>query len=301
MNYSEEKKYNKLFDDFYYSNERSKTFINRVKTTKERINNLFNDKNLKSDYQIKLINYNKEFKDLNINDNSSDSEKKPKKNLIRNILNSAYTSKKNKKNFFNQSIENTNSTNINGVLTPSSNLNSDKSKNDINENINNINITNDINCLSSKKNKSYIEHFSLSKFNLNKNFIHINNSSKKQNSNKIKNFPIFTIKISDLIKGYNKIKKNSNKIKINYLKNYFPSKEDIDSMKQTKEDLLMFLLKRKFLENKFPSKKIKTNSKRKEFLKKLTNDVEFLDKPDNIRLIEQNNSNEKIWTQYLKK
>ena len=119
-----------------------------------------------------------------------------------------------------------------------------------------------------------------------KKIIYKLNSAKKRSAHSVKNMPMYTLKISDLVHRYNKIKNDTNIQRSKYLDNNYLTYDKMNSIIETKEDLLMFVLKRKFLENKFPPKKhlkIKEN-KRNNFIKKIKSDVDFLDKPFDLKI-----------------
>ena len=98
-------------------------------------------------------------------------------------------------------------------------------------------------------------------------------------NHKIINKPLYVSKISDFIKEYKRIKSVSKKAKKRMREKHFTTLENIDKISQTKEDLLMFILKMKFFNCKFPSKKIKTISKKDLFVKKLRNYLNIIDNP----------------------
>ena len=99
------------------------------------------------------------------------------------------------------------------------------------------------------------------------NWINSNNNWYKNNSCfngrkshlKVKNLPLYTTKIGDLVNEYNRIKKSSKKLKINYKEKHFSTYEEIDNIIKIKEDMLMFLLKQKYFNCRFPKKKLKVS------------------------------------------
>jgi hypothetical protein len=76
-------------------------------------------------------------------------------------------------------------------------------------------------------------------------------------SNKVINKPLYTTKIGDLVKQYNRIKMDSKKSKKRMREKHLTSQEEIDKIIGVKEDLLMFNLKMKFFNCSFPQKKQK--------------------------------------------
>ena len=117
--------------------------------------------------------------------------------------------------------------------------------------------------------------------------VHIKSSTSKNYSNK--NFCRYNSTKKRV--QHNKIKDEAKIERIKYLENDFFIKDKINSIIETKEDLLMFKLKRKFFENSFPHKKhiILKENKKDTFVKKIVNYVEYLDKPFEIKLNNTNN------------
>ena len=258
-----DKDYKKFINAIDNLTEKNKSFSNNINNRKKIFNLKFVENNNKNNSNNNLFIYRNIFL----------------KNIIRkNGLNSA--SIINKKKYI-QNNENISSININGKLTSSTVINNMKNKKEIFENIStNISNKNKHSLLRIKKiNKMHINS-STSKFNKNK-IIYRNNTPKKKNVHSVINSPIFTIKIIYIINRYNKIKTESKQKKKKYIENNILTYDKIDSIIGTKEDLLMFLLKRKFLENKFPSKKYKKIeiNKKETFIKKMKYDIEILDKP----------------------
>ena len=103
-------------------------------------------------------------------------------------------------------------------------------------------------------------------------------SAFKRSSNKVKNLPLYTTTIEDIINEYDRIKKKSKLTKIHYRETHLMTYREIDKVVKIKEDLLVFLLKQKFLNNQFPLKSAKRPNKRKLFIKKLKDNVDVLDR-----------------------
>ena len=93
------------------------------------------------------------------------------------------------------------------------------------------------------------------------------------------NKPLYISKISDFIKEYKRIKSVSKSAKKRMKEEHFTTFENIDKISKIKEDLLMFILKVKFLNCKFPQKKTKKISKKELFIKKLENYLNIIDNP----------------------
>ena len=93
---------------------------------------------------------------------------------------------------------------------------------------------------------------------------------------------MYTTKIGDLIKEYNRIKKNSKKLKINYKERHFSTYEEIDNIIKTKEDMLMFLLKQKYFNCKFPQKKVKVSNHKKVFYNRMKECVDLIEERPSI-------------------
>lgn len=98
---------------------------------------------------------------------------------------------------------------------------------------------------------------------------------KSKKNIKVKNLPLYTTKITDLIKEFNRIKNNSKKLKINYKEKHFSSYEEIENIVKIKEDMLMFLLKQKYFNCKFPQKIVKPPNYKKIFVEKMKDYVEY--------------------------
>ena len=101
----------------------------------------------------------------------------------------------------------------------------------------------------------------------------------KTAGHRVINKPLYISRISDFIKEYKRIKSTSKNSKKKMRENHFTTYENIDKISKTKEDLLMFILKVKFLNCKFPQKKTKKISKKELFIKKLQNYLNIIDNP----------------------
>ena len=198
--------------------------------------------------------------------------KKPRKSLLSyapNILNN-YISKNQKSENSNLYIEeNTKEVKFNSLIKNNRNsINNKKPKSKLYRPKSCINIEyNNKNGISWINNKSW---------NKNKSCI-----SQKPHL-KVKNLPLYTTKIGDLIKEYNRIKKNSKKLKINYKERHFSTYEEIDNIIKTKEDMLMFLLKQKYFNCKFPQKKVKVSNHKKVFYNRMKECVDLIEERPSI-------------------
>ena len=75
-------------------------------------------------------------------------------------------------------------------------------------------------------------------------------------------------------------------MKKNYREKHFSTYKEIDHLLEVKEDMLMFLLKQKFLNSKFRPKPIKITKDKKEFINKMKDYVEMLEeKPRNLYIV----------------
>ena len=111
-----------------------------------------------------------------------------------------------------------------------------------------------------------------------------NNNVKRLNTagnrtNKIINKPLYVSKISDFIKEYKRIKSVSKSTRKRMREKHFTTLDNIEKISKTKEELLMFILKMKFLQCRFPQKIVKTISKKELFLKRFNNYLNIIDNP----------------------
>ena len=113
----------------------------------------------------------------------------------------------------------------------------------------------------------------------NNNMKRVHTAGFRAISNKVMYKPIYTYKIGDLVKEYNRIKTDSNKSRITMRENNFATMNDIEKYIRVKEDLLMFNLKWKFLQSGYHKKREKPISKEKLLRKKVTNCFEIIDNP----------------------
>ena len=119
-----------------------------------------------------------------------------------------------------------------------------------------------------------------------KNILRNSSGFKNKSYLKVINKPIYTTNIGDLIFEYERIKKSTKKLKKNYREKHFSTYKEIDHLLEVKEDMLMFLLKQKFLNSKFRPKPIKITKDKKEFINKMKDYVEMLEeKPRNLYIV----------------
>ena len=242
------------------------------------------DGNCSTEKSNSFINNDTKLKKSNSNNNITNNLTK-----YRNSL--AKTQKKRKRL---QSVKTVRSNNLSETMASTNinvNLNSSttvifntriKNENFEKRNYKNLDDKNKYNLIKNKNRKKMSIHSSLSKIsnNIKNNNNYTKNSPKKKiKHHTIKNYSPFSVNIKDIVNQYNKIKKNTKKTKDKFLDYKICNKDRIDSLIETKEDLLMFLLKRKFLEKYIPPKKIKKREeKTKEcFINKMRNCLEFMD------------------------
>lgn len=77
-------------------------------------------------------------------------------------------------------------------------------------------------------------------------------SSFRAVSNKVKNLPLYTTKIEDIIIEYDSIRERMEKEKKKYIKNKLLSPNDIDEIMKTRTEMKILRLKNKYLKTKFP-------------------------------------------------
>ena len=129
-------------------------------------------------------------------------------------------------------------------------------------------------CIVTKsKNKYNSDETSICNKNLAKSLYSI----KKQSNLKVINKPIYTSNINDFINEYNRIKRNIKKLNKNYKEKHFSTFKKIDHILEIKEDMLMFLLKQKFLHSKFKPKPIIIENHKNEFINKMKKNMDTFD------------------------
>ncbi len=253
--------------------------IEKLKNRKYKINsNTIGNKNL-DDIQNNINNidnipektrtintYSEGRKYINYYNNCREKEKYKIKN------NTIYANKiRNKNKYIFDTINNSNSKcnneddqNINNKFMGRAFSHSRNSNSNINQNFISDSSNNNINNTIFNTNKKINKTSSRSAF--------------KRSSFKVKNLPIYTTTIEDIINEYYKIKRKSNLKKINYRETHLMTFREIDKVIKIKEDLLVFLLQQKFLNNQFPIKATKRTNKKKIFIKKFKDNVDSIDR-----------------------
>ena len=284
-------------------------------------NNNNNMQNYRKSYSSKIAYKNKLIKHIFIDSNKSNKKlstynsKESNSSKINKKINTDLISLKHKISFFNSNLKTIHKSNI--FLKSSKNINPNKtnfneynkqnqeqSKNikNIFNNQNRTETTYHINLNENKKNDSILslnrrrsstKNLNLaSRLNINNkantlNIISDNNDKMKIRRDNVRlktviNKPMYTAKIGDFIKNYNRIKSESKMSRIKRKENHLMTFMEIDNSINIKEDMKLFLLKDKYLKTKFPQKKAKTNNiKRKEFLKKFIEKYDVFDNPFN--------------------
>lgn len=77
-------------------------------------------------------------------------------------------------------------------------------------------------------------------------------SSYRTISNKVKNLPLYTTKIDDIIKEYDNIKDSMENERRKYIKNHILGMEQIDEIIKTRTEMKIMKLKQKYLSTRFP-------------------------------------------------
>ena len=114
------------------------------------------------------------------------------------------------------------------------------------------------------------------------------NKKRRAKSSKVRNKPMYLAKISDFVKKYNDIKDKIKTVKIKRKENHLLAYSDIEKAYDIKEEMLMFLLKDKYLNSQFPKKAIVKPNKRKMFLKNLLEKIDILENPFSSKLTNKN-------------
>ena len=141
---------------------------------------------------------------------------------------------------------------------------------------------------SYSRNQNKLNHIS----NINTNLTNTNSkykrfikSSKRGESPKVINKPLYTSKIEDVLNEYHRIKNSNKKTEMKYKERHYLTFREIDNIMKTKDDLQIFDLQQRFFKKKFPKPIIKKKNKKELFIKKFIDDVEFLDKDDPYKYI----------------
>ena len=268
-----------------------------------------NNQNSEQDLTNNSINYNSKVKDeFNIKEETSNKKRKrnsyyineSKENKIINNVKKMYNIKKEKKNLVSFASELLSDKTSNAQLKKNNEEQIKEDSNLLIEDNSQINPYKDLiknSCRLMYKNLNSKNKLSRPKSCINIqskkktefNWINSDKNRKKNNSCinrksylKVKNLPLYTTKIGDLIKEYHRIKKNSKKLKINYKEKHFSTYEEIDNIIKTKEDMLMFLLKQKYFNCKFPQKIVKAPNPKLLFLDKIKEDIDLIEERPSI-------------------
>ena len=272
----------------------SKKIKTRVDTGKNRIENYENNyKNLirkinesrkKLGQQMNNSRRKKTFLDINKKDNKYilDKQKyisKTKSNYdIKKRIDSKEDIKMQKQEYLNlyNSLDDNNEEHKSYLCK---NKNEEIKVNNSEENKNSINIKTNERPLSYSRNRTKLNivHNNTSSSDINIINKRIFKSACKREVSKIKNKPLYTTKIDDIMNEYYRIKKNSKISRIKYKEAHLLTYKEIDNIINIKEDLLIFSLKQKYLNKKFPKPIIKRKNKKELFIKKFKDDLEFLD------------------------
>ena len=108
---------------------------------------------------------------------------------------------------------------------------------------------------------------------------------------KVKNLPLFTTKIGDLVKEYDRIRNNSKKLLIDYKENHFSTYEEIEKIIQVKEDMLMNSLKEKFFHSVFPKNNNTSSKNKMDFISKLKYYIEYIEDTPGKLQVNDNSEN----------
>lgn len=103
-------------------------------------------------------------------------------------------------------------------------------------------------------------------------------SSYKIVSNKVKNLPLYTVKIGDLVQQMKQIKTQMKKESIQYKSRHFMSYQDIDNLIETRKQMKILQLKQKYFNCKFPEPIMYNNRTKQKILKELKEDYEILER-----------------------
>ena len=105
-------------------------------------------------------------------------------------------------------------------------------------------------------------------------------STSKKEKIKIKNKPLYADKIEDIFNEYYRIKNSSKATKKRYRELHLIPYKEIDKVVRIKEEMLLFLLKQKFFSKRYRKIKTKVKDRKKMFIQKMKEDLDFLDNKD---------------------
>lgn len=259
MNEFNENIYNKLVDVLNLSRKKLEQKINISKS-----------KPLSIDIKnIDIIKKNKNKKYIIHSNSNYDLENRI--NTNENVSTNLNSEKRKYNNFYNNSYDNSNDK-IKNIYSSKHIFKIDKN--------NKINIKIKERPLSHSRNiKQFNQLCNTSSSNTNINNKRTFRSAFKKSPVKIKNMPLYTTKIDDIMKEYYRIKKMSKLTKMRYKETHLLTFKEIDKTIKVKEDLLIFSLKQKYNKNQFPKQNNKKKINKKDlFIQKFKDNAEYLDK-----------------------
>ena len=174
-----------------------------------------------------------------------------------------------------------NNENINNNMSNKTNTSSDNNRNFIND-LKNIEKMKKNNLIVSMKKRNPIFW--------NNNMKRVQTAGFRAISNKVTNKPLYTTKIGDLVREFNRIKSVSKKSKIRMREKHLTTINEIDKIAGIKEDLLMFNLKIKYFNCAFPKKRQKIIPKNQIIKKKVANCMKIVDNPFNLDIDDESSN-----------
>ena len=174
-----------------------------------------------------------------------------------------------------------NNENINNNMSNKTNTSSDNNRNFIND-LKNIEKMKKNNLIVSMKKRNPIFW--------NNNMKRVQTAGFRAISNKVTNKPLYTTKIGDLVREFNRIKSVSKKSKIRMREKHLTTINEIDKIARIKEDLLMFNLKIKYFNCAFPKKRQKIIPKNQIIKKKVANCMKIVDNPFNLDIDDESSN-----------
>jgi len=292
-------KYKRAFNNM--NNDDEKKLINQNNNENSDINlseinpsnNYSKFSNIEQIQKLKsMSNEHINFKNQLIKNIDTDTESNYKEKILKNTsidlsINNGNknTNNNHKNNIFLKSFKNINSINKKGYI--------------YNNNINNYNRTEST--ITPNNNSKFYKKYSVNNFRTfsrsttltktnnkpnNYNTIPIYNNindlpKKRISSSKVKNMPIYTANIGDYYKNYNRIKSTNKMHLIKRKESHWTTYANIEKDFKIKEDMMMFLLKDKYMSSHFPKKYRMKPDKKKLFVNNLKKKLEFLENPFN--------------------
>lgn len=99
--------------------------------------------------------------------------------------------------------------------------------------------------------------------------------------------PIYLVEIGNLVNKYDNIQAKCEKIRIDHKISHFSTYKEINEIMDVQKDMLMFPLKNKYLETKFPREKNQRVDNKKFFITRLKQNVDFLNSDQSNKTIEK--------------